>query len=794
MLSFQPNKLVNVLSKSAGDNLDLWGVEIGGRRGYVPYKLLVEQKIYKKNDELIYEVDTELAAPAAFAKVEPSVAQPPASQDAVPKTESPEVAPVASKAELPEVKPPAATPALPAALSEVVPPTTASDVKAPVAAIREDKPPVASPGVVPSALPSPEIVEVGPPVTLSEVIPSSVESGAEDEYDEDDDDSGAEADDEEELDESEQELNSLSDEQIDREKRDAVDGSRLPTHQESDVANDPYKGKTPVNEPPFIKKEAYVTGETDDAPIQLEIAASNADIILKDSPLAQNITTPVGELPVDDILNQSNNLTPDKKLNSLEMQFTGGVMAAETNAVINGSDIVGPQVTAALEASAETIEATNVVDLNQAKIDEVDASSENIILQKNDTVDESIPVSPFDGSLTGTNSTISAEDPGTTSVAEINEEKTEQITDETVEQADSAAASEILPVPVAAGPTESNANSQSSIEKSEEANDDPTVEQTAAPETVTAAPETYSIPELETNLTETTTPLPKVAESTNAPGNETNAAEQPITELPTPVTLEIEVNEQNLGEEQQPILENEATELNATDVIQSSEESAENVDQVAQHSQEQHVHPAAGHLLPPHVPSIVDLHPHHANGHDGHHHQHHHHQNSHSGEYIASHGHGHLPHGHQHIHEPPPNIYLNPSSLSDRIVDARPDSVETVVEPQVQQDARVDESSKETEPPHDDGENPDKPTPPPSSTAAQVEIDESLFIANPIESHRPPAQGEDSWIDNSVAAVMNFVHLFNPNGVSDDKQRATSGDKHETLEHAAGKGNQCKYF
>lgn len=56
MLSFKINAPVRVLSKSAGNNPKLWGVEISGRRGYANKDFIKENKILIKETDLKYEV------------------------------------------------------------------------------------------------------------------------------------------------------------------------------------------------------------------------------------------------------------------------------------------------------------------------------------------------------------------------------------------------------------------------------------------------------------------------------------------------------------------------------------------------------------------------------------------------------------------------------------------------------------------------------------------------------------------------------------------------------------------
>lgn len=58
LLSFKQNEIVKIFSKSAGNNTNLWGVEINNKRGYVPKELIRETKIITNN--LSHLVDTEI--------------------------------------------------------------------------------------------------------------------------------------------------------------------------------------------------------------------------------------------------------------------------------------------------------------------------------------------------------------------------------------------------------------------------------------------------------------------------------------------------------------------------------------------------------------------------------------------------------------------------------------------------------------------------------------------------------------------------------------------------------------
>lgn len=53
MVSFRGNTICRVMSKSVGENSDLWEIEVQGRRGYAPKSMIMEQKIFIKAAELV---------------------------------------------------------------------------------------------------------------------------------------------------------------------------------------------------------------------------------------------------------------------------------------------------------------------------------------------------------------------------------------------------------------------------------------------------------------------------------------------------------------------------------------------------------------------------------------------------------------------------------------------------------------------------------------------------------------------------------------------------------------------
>lgn len=712
MLSFQPNKNVNVMSKSAGDNLDVWGCEIGGRFGYVPKDLLKEIKILKRQDELQFEVDTivepEVAPSSAEVKVDLPVDQ--AASGALPVLPPPVELPVATEVPATDTQEHIAQPA-------AVPVTNAQEHVAQPAVVpvaQPDSQPVTEANVTEPTVAAPTVTEqtvIEHPVKTSETVITPVETNEIAEHDGDNEDNEDLDEDEDEEDEGEDEHDSgveldddsveqnvLSGEQLEREKRDVVDDVK------PDVVNDPYQGMTPVHEPPFIKKEAYTVGENYEAPT-LEIAASNVDIITsKTSPFTPNTSIPTETLPEEIAVTES---TPHEKEQSLP---------------IVGDDVVVQEV---------------VVDPSVASV------------QNNESVDETKP-----------------------SVSYSVEVSTQE--NVTVEQAIPEA---VTPAPAVLTPSDT-AHAQTS-KAPEEIVASVVADQHSTAETVTIAPVTDTVvSDAQPNIVESTTSLPSIDGATELLPSTNADAEQPTTDTTTPIAPATEDVVPSSAEESLPTPNNIVEELNATDDAEPLQETAPIAADVHDHH---HTHPVAGGLLPPHVPSIIGLH-HHAHEHNAHHHQHDHDHAHGSAEVIEPVLPGHAHSGHSHEQVPPPNIYLNPSLLADRLADKRAE----IADPP-QQTPPVDHTTNTVDTVEKDSGVGSVTQ---LGSAGRVDIDESLFRepAAAADVQRPPVEGEDSWIDNSVAAVLNFVNLFNSNGVGDDKQRAT--DKHEA--QTSGKQDQCK--
>ncbi|XP_043277242.1 transport and Golgi organization protein 1 isoform X3 [Venturia canescens] len=73
ILSFESNIDVTVFSKAAGKRKDLWGVEINGKRGYIPVNMIKEKRVLKKN--LIHKVPTEESEASAETNNVPNVTE-----------------------------------------------------------------------------------------------------------------------------------------------------------------------------------------------------------------------------------------------------------------------------------------------------------------------------------------------------------------------------------------------------------------------------------------------------------------------------------------------------------------------------------------------------------------------------------------------------------------------------------------------------------------------------------------------------------------------------------------------
>lgn len=768
MLSFQPNKNVNVLSKSAGTNPNVWGCEIGGRRGYVPKNLLIEKKMLKKAEDLIYEVDTELTEDLAREALAKQA-----------KVVEPQPKELPTIAEVPEPKEPS--------LSEVEIPTD-------VDVILGDKQLDESDGLADIETNS---------------IDDTVEADAEGEVIDDESKQEAEpytkesADDKNSA-EPNQHSNSINEEHLDREKRDAISETLNADVPQSPPQNpataddaDIYKGKAPVNEPKFIKKEAFVTTDhasDDNAEVALEIAASTADIVIKDPPnLVQNVTLnsavdsskQPGQIETPGIA-RNQNASPIETL-----YFAGGVMASEPITDQNIPNIIDPLVKTI--SGNDSVDQTVVAEDNATNsLSSVEDSSVNTVkstesqqnvapelvltidTEQNDTIQEK---SATLNAAETTETEIQAKAPAPEEHEPPDAQESSPNDSDNIQDTDAEEIGDSSTEELSSDDTPGDADIVGDIDEIK-----PIEEQLPTPQTVTVPP----VP-----ITEAAIPVPPSVESTTP----VPTADNNVDSIPTPASATAQSENATVDEEVK-------IGLNETELSASTEKPSE---QAVDHSSEsvpiQPIHdpvqPAVGsNLLPPTVPSILDFQHHHHHHHAAHSHGHDHHSgenahgHAHSGE---SHQHGH----HQHQHTPP-NNYLNPSLLADRLATVHPDAAAAI-----STEAATEQSAPDNQ--SDSGELNDENIVLVEQAASNapdnagslftpdrsIGIDESLFRepapAHPIDS-RPSTDGADSWIDNSVAAVLNFVNVFNPSGVNDNKHRNAAVDKHDSTENG-----KCKY-
>ncbi|KAH8412092.1 hypothetical protein KR222_010300 [Zaprionus bogoriensis] len=72
MLPFKIHSQIRILSKGAGSNPKLWGVEINGRRGYANKDFILEKKVFIKESDLTYELPVQSLKPEAEVTEKPA--------------------------------------------------------------------------------------------------------------------------------------------------------------------------------------------------------------------------------------------------------------------------------------------------------------------------------------------------------------------------------------------------------------------------------------------------------------------------------------------------------------------------------------------------------------------------------------------------------------------------------------------------------------------------------------------------------------------------------------------------
>lgn len=269
MLSFNPNTPVKVFSKSAGSNPTVWGVDIQGRRGYVPLSMIREERVIiatsaltEQPTELAEEVSKEAEKPVEEEKVTATIVErKPKPKDVEPEqgTSQPE-----DKVRTPidtniSAEQPSQTVSTEERTEEESTETLSESVAAPVV---ESKPDI---GLEKSD--EANLVEYNKIEELNPVNQQETEE------------------------EKQEEANSV--------KREEADTHSTEDDEENDDydENEEYKGRVPVKEPPFIKKYAYVTGDNkqkskDDEFPDLEIIGLNNEehFTVEDKLIAENKT------------------------------------------------------------------------------------------------------------------------------------------------------------------------------------------------------------------------------------------------------------------------------------------------------------------------------------------------------------------------------------------------------------------------------------------------------------------------------------------------------------------------
>lgn len=238
MISFPRNQQVRVLSKEAGSNPEVWGIEVQGRRGYAPKQHLQEYQVIVKKDKLI-EVPTESFMP------KPDQTQPQA--DAQSKIDESTVKVESAPSENNDINGTVSVEKLerPQATDDnQIISESANEINGKMVSVeveQQQKHDAYSQKVV--------LETVNEKIETIEPLEAQKEIREHD----DEDDEG------------------FSEEEMEEEGEGNVDDEEMKE----------YAGREPVKEPPFIEKHAYKTGEKDvenleDADVKLEIIGSDA--------------------------------------------------------------------------------------------------------------------------------------------------------------------------------------------------------------------------------------------------------------------------------------------------------------------------------------------------------------------------------------------------------------------------------------------------------------------------------------------------------------------------------------
>lgn len=274
MLSFNYNTPVKIFSKSAGSNLDVWGVDIQGRRGYVPKKMIREERIIFPTVNLM-ELPTELAEETTKEsevegdKITATIIE------RQPESKVPEPETIV-KEKLETKTPDSVENPETAQLQENVP--TSIDTNITVEQTEKVESTEKPEAVVSETLST--LVKVETPAVESKPnIEKTDESVTPESLEENDSEQEEEEEGDDEVQDSQEDANII--------KREVnnVDSNENSEEMGDYDENKKYEGSIPVNEPPFVKKHAYVTGDNkekskDDEFPSLEIVGLNNEELL----------------------------------------------------------------------------------------------------------------------------------------------------------------------------------------------------------------------------------------------------------------------------------------------------------------------------------------------------------------------------------------------------------------------------------------------------------------------------------------------------------------------------------
>lgn len=348
MIPFQRNKIVRILSKAAGSNTNVWGIEVQGRRGYAPITHLQETEVIVKADQLIEvptepyiekPADTEASAEAKKSIDESTVKEETVSSEGIDNNATIAIETQEQQAVVDDKK-------------------VVSDSEKEISQQTE---PVGEQQQIPEIIDNKVVSE-----TVKEIIETikPLEEQKEIREHDDEDDEGFDEEDEDNIDLDEDEVKD-------------------------------YAGREPVTEPPVIKKHAYQTGDgavenLENANVKLEIIGSDAKQPNDNStvPKVESNAKTIEELAIEA---SEQKVETDAGKTEHESQFektpeaTSELPLADSTAAAASAEIINEQIELnetieANEAPKNAVETNVVTDEpkpSEAKI-EVDKIDENM--------------------------------------------------------------------------------------------------------------------------------------------------------------------------------------------------------------------------------------------------------------------------------------------------------------------------------------------------------------------------------------------------------------------------------